>query len=142
MPDDLVVAPGVAIPRSELTVRATRSGGPGGQHVNTSATRVELIWNVDRTRAFADDARARIRARLATRLDADGNLRIVSSEFRSQNRNREAAEQRLATTIARALVVPKRRRKTRPTAASVRTRLESKRRHADKKRDRRARDDD
>jgi ribosome-associated protein len=137
MPNDLIVNDAVVIPRDELTVRATRAGGPGGQHVNTSSTRIEVVWNVDRTTALDEAARARVRARLGSRLDADGNLRVVAADSRSQRRNRDAAETRLATLVARALIVPKRRRATRPTAASKRARLEAKRQRSDTKRRRR-----
>lgn len=134
---DLPVNSSVSIPDGELVVRATRAGGPGGQHVNTSATRVEVTWNIDRTRALDGDTRARVRARLGKRVDADGDVRVVASNSRSQRQNREAAESRLAALIAHALVVPKRRRPTRPTAASKRARLDDKRRRSDKKRLRR-----
>ncbi|HEY9517402.1 MAG TPA: peptide chain release factor-like protein, partial [Gemmatimonadaceae bacterium] len=72
----------VSIPSTELVFRATRSGGPGGQHVNTSSTRVELLWNVRSTRALGEEDRERVEARLASRMDADGFVRIVSSESR------------------------------------------------------------
>lgn len=137
MGDDLSVRDGVVIPRDELTVRATRAGGPGGQHVNTSATRIEVVWNVARTRALTEDQRRLVLSRLATRVDADGDLRVVAADSRSQRQNRTAAESRLAAIVARALVVPKRRRPTRPTAASVRRRLDAKRRRADTKQQRR-----
>jgi ribosome-associated protein len=140
-PDDaLPVARGFAIPRAELDAKATRAGGPGGQHVNTSSTRIELRWNPRASRAVAalgEELRTHLLARLAPRLDADGGLRIVASEHRSQRQNREAAEGRLAGLVAQALVVPKRRRPTKPTRASVARRLDGKRRQSEKKRDRR-----
>jgi ribosome-associated protein len=137
MADGLSVRDGVVIPRDELTIRATRAGGPGGQHVNTSATRIEVVWNVARTRALTADQRRLVLSRLAPRVDADGDLRVVAADSRSQRQNRTAAESRLAAIVARALVVPKRRRPTRPTAASVRQRLDGKRRRADTKQQRR-----
>ena len=137
MADDLFVRDGVVIPRDELTIRATRAGGPGGQHVNTSATRIEVVWNVARTRALTEDQRRLVLSRLAPRVDAGGDLRVVAADSRSQRQNRTAAESRLAAIVARALVVPKRRRPTRPTAASVRQRLDAKRRRADTKQQRR-----
>ncbi len=139
--DGLQVTESVSIPRSELTVRATRAGGPGGQHVNTSATRVEIVWNIDHTRALDSAQRAHVRARLAARVDSAGNIRVVATEFRSQHRNREAAETRLAALIARALFIPKRRRATRPTMAARRARLDSKRRRSDTKKGRSGRPD-
>ncbi len=125
------------IPADELDVRATRSGGPGGQHVNTSATRVEVIWRLSSSRAVTDDERARIRHRLARRIDADGNVRVVASDTRSQQQNRILARQRLAALVAQALHVPRVRKKTRPTRASVERRLTEKRRRSERKRERR-----
>ena len=136
-PDELAITDAVAIPRRELTVRATRAGGPGGQHVNKAATRVEIVWNVNETQALDDRQRAHVRTRLGKRLDSAGNLRVVAAEFRSQRQNRSAAEARLANVVARALAIPKRRRPTRPTAAARRARLDSKRRQSDKKCNRR-----
>jgi ribosome-associated protein len=123
----------LVIPRHELSFRATRAGGPGGQHVNTSSTRVEVLWNVERSRAVSDEQRARLRDKLASRLDGEGNVRVVASAFRSQARNRDDAEARLAALIRRALVVPKVRRKTKPHAGAVETRLRSKRLTSEKK---------
>lgn len=137
MRDDLEVNDAVRIPRAELTVRATRSGGPGGQHVNTSSTRIEVVWNVDRTAAMDEAQRARVRQRLGARVDAEGNVRVVASDSRSQRRNRDEAEARLAALIRRALHVPKLRRATRPTASSVAARLDEKRRRARLKAERR-----
>ena len=93
--DDLVVSGTTAIPRSELSYRASRAGGAGGQHVNTSSTRIELLWNVWTTAALDEAARALVRERLATRIDSEGWMRVVSSARRSQSQNREAAEARL-----------------------------------------------
>ncbi len=105
--------------------------------MNTSSTRVELEWNVVRSRAVSDEQRERLSRALHARLTADGTLRVVASERRSQAQNREAAEARLATLVRRGLVVPKRRRPTRPTRASVERRLQDKRRRSDRKRHRR-----
>lgn len=135
--DALEVNARVRIPRAELLFRASRAGGPGGQHVNTSSTRVEVQWNVRETRALDDEQRARVTERLAARLDTTGAVRVVSSEHRSQRQNKEAVEARLADLIRRALVVPKVRRATRPTRASKEKRLDEKRRNSSRKRDRR-----
>lgn len=137
MSEALEVTEAVSIPRSELVARATRSGGPGGQHVNTSSTRIELLWNVRNTRALDDAARERVLTKLASRLDGEGWLRIVSSEYRSQLRNREEAERRLAETVRRALAVPRKRKRTKPPRAAVERRLEEKRRRGEVKRMRR-----
>lgn len=131
------VTSSVAIPRTELITRATRSGGPGGQHVNTSSTRIELLWNVVESGALTEAQRARVRAKLGTRMDSDGFLRVVASESRSQRQNRAAAEQRLAELVRRALAVPKRRIPTRPSRAAKEARLAEKRRRGEKKRLRR-----
>jgi ribosome-associated protein len=132
----LRVTHSVAIPRAELEARASRAGGAGGQHVNTSSTRVELRWNVVTSRALDEASRARILSKLSTRIDGSGVLRVVASKRRSQLQNREQAEERLAELVREALATPKPRRKTKPTRASKEKRLESKKRNADRKRDR------
>ena len=134
---DLVVDARHVIPRSELSARASRAGGAGGQHVNTSSTRVEVLWDPATSRALDDAERARVLEKLAARLDAEGRVRVVASDTRSQKQNRDLAEQRLAELVARALVVPRTRRKTRPTRASTERRLETKKRESQKKNERR-----
>lgn len=129
----VVVSPALTIPAEELVIRATRSGGPGGQHVNTSSTRIELVWDLAASAALTDEMRARLLTRLASRLDGRGQLRIVAQEERSQLRNREAALERLAAVVAAALVVPKVRKKTRPTKASKEKRLDAKQRRSETK---------
>ena len=121
----------------ELEYRATRSGGPGGQHVNTSSTRVEVWWDVAGSRALSEAQRARLLLALAPRLDGSGRLRLVSSGSRSQLRNREEVTERLLKIVARALVVPKPRRRTKPGPAARAARLEAKRRRSERKRERR-----
>jgi ribosome-associated protein len=135
--DDISVSPELTIPRGELQVRASRAGGPGGQHVNTSSTRIELLWDLTHSRAVSEEVRARLLAKLAARLDSEGMVRVVASDRRSQAQNRAAAEERLATIVKRALVVPKKRRPTRPTASSREQRLAEKKRRGERKRDRR-----
>lgn len=138
----VTVAPGVHIPSAELEVRAITGSGPGGQHVNRSATRVDLRFNVRTSQAFNAFQRQRLEAKLASRLDADGTLRIVAGEFRSQLQNRRAALERLQTLLARALVVAPTRKATKPTRASVARRLDDKRQRADRKKHRRVDHDD
>jgi ribosome-associated protein len=138
----LVVTPDLSIPRSELTYRATRAGGPGGQHVNTSSTRIELLWNPERSQSVSGDQRHRLREKLASRIDSEGNVRVVASAFRSQTRNREDAAERLVALLRRALTIPKKRRKTRPSRAAVEARLQRKRHKSEKKRHRRVVGDD
>jgi ribosome-associated protein len=140
--DAIRVTSTVAIPRSELVVRATRSGGPGGQHVNTSSTRIEITWDVTRSRALTDDERVRVTARLGTRMSEEGTLRVVASDSRSQRQNRERAEARLADLVRRALAVPKPRKRTRVPRGAVEARLEGKRRQGERKRQRRWKGDD
>lgn len=135
--DGLRVDERIVIPRAELFARATRSGGPGGQHVNTSSTRIELLWNVRETRALDDETRERVARRLASRSDAAGWVRVVANEFRSQHRNREAAEARLVELVRRALVVPHIRKRTRPPKAAKEARLAAKKQRGERKRLRR-----
>ena len=135
--DGLTVAPGVHIPAAELQVSAITGGGPGGQHVNKSATRVAVQWNVRTTRALRDDQRERVLLKLASRLDSEGTIRIVGGEFRSQQQNRRAAFERLQQLVARALVVPRPRKATRPTFGSVQERLSTKRQRSQTKQQRR-----
>ncbi|HTE43686.1 MAG TPA: alternative ribosome rescue aminoacyl-tRNA hydrolase ArfB [Gemmatimonadaceae bacterium] len=133
----LNVTPTLAIPRTEIQYRATRAGGAGGQHVNTSSTRIELLWDLPASRAVTDEERERIRARLAPRLDAEGKVRIVASERRSQQQNRLAADERLSALVKHALHIPKKRRPTRPPKAAKEKRLSSKKHRSEIKRDRR-----
>jgi ribosome-associated protein len=133
----LEVTPTLLLPLAELDYRATRSGGPGGQHVNTSSTRVELWWDVGSSPALTEEQRARLLERLSGRLDGEGRLRVVASASRSQLRNREAATERLRELVAAALAVPKPRKRTKPSRAAKAARLEAKRRRSALKRDRR-----
>ena len=127
-PEGLRVDDAVVIPRAELMFRASRSGGPGGQHVNTSSTRIEVIWNPRTTTALDEPSRHRVLAKLSSRVDAEGNVRVVASDHRSQRQNRVAAEDRLAKLIRSALVVPKKRKPTRPSKAAKARRIEEKKR--------------
>jgi ribosome-associated protein len=126
------------LPESEMTWRFSRSSGAGGQHVNTTDTRVELIWSLDDTTALSADEKARAAHGLRNRL-VDGEITVVSSRYRSQHRNREAARVRLEELVSQAVVPPKPRRATRPTRASVERRLVAKKRRSDVKKSRRGR---
>ena len=139
MPDTgfLEVSPDLRVPLAELEFRASSSGGPGGQHVNTSSTRVEVTWDVAGSPALSEEQRQRLLVRLASRLDGTGRIRLVSSSTRSQLRNREDVTERLREVVAQALVVPKARKRTRTPRAAKAARLENKRRRAATKRDRR-----
>ncbi|HEX9940280.1 MAG TPA: alternative ribosome rescue aminoacyl-tRNA hydrolase ArfB [Longimicrobium sp.] len=122
------------IPRAELAYRATRSGGPGGQHVNTSSTRVEVAWDVGQSPSLNDEQRARLREKLANRINAEGVLLLTASDHRSQHQNKEAATGRLVELVRQALVIPKARKKTRPPRASREARLHAKKRRSEIKR--------
>ncbi len=134
--NSLSVNDSVAIPRNELDIRVSRSSGAGGQHVNKTSSRVEIFWNVATSRALSEDERSRLLEKLKSRLTTEGSIRVVASDMRSQSRNRELAEERLIELVRRALLVPKKRRATRPTKAAREARLEEKKRQATKKRDR------
>jgi ribosome-associated protein len=141
-PGWLEITATVRVPASELEYRASRSGGPGGQHVNTSSTRVELVWDIMATTALDGAQRALVVTRLGSRIDTAGRLRLVSGGSRSQLRNREAVTERLRRLVADALVPPRPRKRTKPTAAAKARRLDAKRRRGALKRTRRARPDD
>lgn len=123
---DLEVTPALTVPESELGWRFSRSSGPGGQHVNTSDSRVELMWNVERSAALTDAQRERLTGRLGRRLVA-GTITVTASEQRSQLRNREIALEKLAELVRAALAPdPARRRPTKPTRGSARRHLAAK----------------
>ena len=143
MSDDGVLAinDSLWVPRAELTYRATRSGGPGGQHVNTSSTRVELAWDVDASPSVSEEQRTRIREKLANRINGEGVLLLAASEHRSQHQNKEAVTERFVELVRQALVVPKKRKKTRPSQAAREERLRAKKQRSEIKRQRRSLDD-
>jgi len=119
------------IPLAEVTLRASRSSGPGGQHANVTASRVEASFDVLASRSLSEGQRRRLLARAGPRIVA------IAQDERSQARNRELALTRLGERLARALAVPKPRRPTRPTAATRERRLQAKRRGTQRKRERR-----
>jgi ribosome-associated protein len=132
------VNPWLVVPAAELRERFSRSGGPGGQAVNTSDTRVELVFDLARSPSIPEQARARALQRLAGRL-VDGVVTVTASEHRSQLRNRQAARARLAALLAEAVAPPPRaRRATRPSRAARERRLADKRHRGELKRARRA----
>lgn len=137
---DLRVDDGLVIPGSELRWRFSRSSGPGGQHVNTTDTRVELSWDVAASAVIDERQRALLLERLGSRL-ADGVLTVASSEFRSQLRNRDSARTRLAALVRGAMRSRRARRPTRPTRGSQRRRLDEKRKRGETKQLRRRPDD-
>jgi ribosome-associated protein len=130
MPQLLHVNRDVAIPFEEIVVRASRSSGPGGQHANVTASRIEVSFDVAASQTLDDAQKRRITARCGP------VVRAIAQDARSQVRNRELALERLAGRLAGALEIPRARRPTKPTHASRRRRLEAKRRGAERKRGR------
>lgn len=132
MDDDLHIGAGVRIPLDLVQIRASRSSGPGGQHANVTASRIEVSVELEALADYLSDAQhARLQARFGTRAGA------VAQDTRSQLRNRELALERLAAKLTLALTPPVPRRPSRPTRASVERRLQSKRRHSARKENRR-----
>jgi ribosome-associated protein len=131
VPETLPIRPGLELPLAEIQLRTSRSSGPGGQHANVTASRVEAIFDVEASAALPPELKARIRARLGPRVTA------TAQDARSQQRNRALALERLAHRLAGALEVRRPRTATRPTAGGRRRRLEDKRRRGDVKRGRR-----
>jgi ribosome-associated protein len=131
MEDPMVVSRGVSVPLSEVELRLSRSSGPGGQHANVTASRVEAIFDVANSPSLSEEQRKRVMARVGPRLTA------VAQDTRSQARNRELAFERLRARLASALSVPRARHATRPTKTSRAERLDSKRRRGELKRTRR-----
>lgn len=129
--ESLVVNDEVSIPLGEIELRASRSSGPGGQHANVTASRIEASFDVATSEALTDAQRHRLTRALGDRVTA------VAQDARGQSRNRELALERLREKLAAALVVPKRRRPTRPGRAARERRLEQKRRRSERKRQRR-----
>jgi ribosome-associated protein len=123
----------VRIPEHELEFRASRSGGPGGQGVNTTSSKIELRFDVDASEALSDRDKQLIRERLGNRITDDGVFILQSSEQRSQHQNREAARSRFQALLSEAIQPPTHRRKTRPTRASKERRLKAKRIRGEKK---------
>lgn len=130
-PPRLRIDENLSIPLSEISLRTSRSSGPGGQHANVTASRVEASFDVLASTSLSDSQRARLLARLGPQVNA------VSQDSRSQLRNRELALERLAERLSAALARPKRRRATKPTAASRERRLQAKRQASERKRRRR-----
>jgi ribosome-associated protein len=126
--DPMRVGRGVEVPLAEVELRTSRSSGPGGQHANVTASRVEAVFDVEASRSLSDDQKRRITARYGP------VVRAAAQDTRSQARNRELALERLRARVEAALVVPRQRRATKPSSATRRRRLEAKRRRGEVKR--------
>ncbi len=131
MEDPIPLRGSTAIPLKEVSVRASRSSGPGGQHANKTETRIEASFDVAASSALTDEEKRRIISRLGPRVVA------IAQDARSQTRNRELALERLARRLSSALAPPRPRHATQPTGGSVQRRLDAKRRQAERKRERR-----
>jgi ribosome-associated protein len=128
MAEPIEVRPGVVVPSSALEARAVRSSGPGGQNVNKVASKVELLVDVAAVEGLDEAAALRLVRLAGRRLGADGRLRVTAQESRDRTRNLESAREKVRDLLDRALVTPKRRRKTRPSAAAREQRLGEKKR--------------
>lgn len=128
----------VSIPDEEVRFEASRSGGPGGQHVNTSSTRVTLVFDLGASRALDDAMKAKIASRLSTRISGEGLLRVSVQKHRSQRMNRDEAVERFAALLREALAERKTRRKTKPSAGARAKRIEEKKQRGSIKKTRRS----
>ncbi len=131
MPDELRINDELSIPLAEIEMRASRSSGPGGQHANVTASRMEAVFDVENSPTLSDEQRFRLLNRLGPRVDA------VAQDARGQARNRALALERLAQKIAAGLAVQRKRRTTRPGKAAKQRRLDQKRRAGERKKLRR-----
>ena len=134
---DIFVQTGVVIPQEELSIRACRSSGAGGQHVNKTSTKIQLTWSPSTSRALSDEQRTLVMTKLAHRISRAGLITCSCDESRSQQKNIELARDRLAGLIRRALYVKKERKATKPTRGSKERRLKSKKRRGEIKAQRR-----
>lgn len=130
MKHNIPVKNGIIIPEHELEITASRSGGAGGQHVNKTSSRITVRWNVKNTQALSPEQKERVLQKLQSQLTVEGDLIIHSSESRSQQHNKDAALNRLAHIIAKALYVPKKRKATKISKEAQEKRLQAKSKHS------------
>lgn len=130
MDDNLKIKSDLAIPVHEIEITTSRSGGPGGQHVNKTSTRISVRWNIPATQSFSSEQKNRLLEKLATKITSEGDLIIHSSASRSQLQNKQAALRNLANLVRQALHVPKRRMKTKLPKAAKEARLQAKSHHS------------
>lgn len=123
---DLVVQDGVVIPEQELEITTSRSGGPGGQHVNKTDSRITVRWNILATTALSEEQKVRVLAKLGSRVTSDGDLLVHHSASRSQLQNKEGAFAALAQTVFKALQVAKKRKPTKVSKAAKAKRIDAK----------------
>lgn len=140
LPDEIRVTHRVVVPGSELSLSYARSGGPGGQHVNKTATKAVLRWNAEASTALNDEDRRLLRRRLGSRLTTEGDLLIQVETHRDQKRNVEEAIERFRDTVRKAIQRPKPRKKTKPSRAAQQRRLDEKKRRSARKQERRRRE--
>lgn len=129
----IAVTDSVSIPDDELQWEYARSGGPGGQNVNKVASKATLRWAVAASAAISPDAKARLLAAHPSHVTTEGEFLVTSQEYRDQERNRQRCEEKLADMVRAALTPPKPRKKTKPTKASQRRRVDDKKRQGEKK---------
>ena len=137
LPNEIRITARVRVYPHEVGLSYARSGGPGGQHVNKTSTKVLLRWNLETTAALTEEQRARVRQKLASRLTEDGELLVTSERYRDQSRNVDDAVAKFAALLRDALHVPRKRKATKPTRASQKRRMDAKRRRGDIKKQRR-----
>ena len=130
----IAVTESVTIPDAELSWEYARSGGPGGQNVNKVASKATLRWALAASVAIPADAKTRLTTTHPSHLTAEGEFLVTSQEYRDQERNRQRCEEKLAAMVRAALTPPKPRKKTKPSKAAKRIRLENKRRRSEIKR--------
>jgi ribosome-associated protein len=126
MSDGIFIKDGIIIPESEIEITASRSGGPGGQNVNKTSTRITVRWNIKNSTALSIEEKERVMQKLSSKISGEGDLIINNSASRSQDQNKKNALENLAAEIAKALIIPKKRTKTRISKSSKEARLHTK----------------